>query len=213
MIFNRFFTKEDNKTLRKMIKEKRSIDEIRSFFGEKLFYHPSQKYYYQRSGTIPNFNKFIEEIKYQALDTNFTKKPTLSKWFNNQFDYHYYFQTNKGNRYVLDFIYLFDEIGPLKHKDLYNISFTLESQYNLDNDLEYEKITNLDEYHEIAKRLLFLLQDFQKNYGSGNYLISETTDIRKINWYRNLIKDSLNLKEIEGVSSFTNGLKAYYFIK
>jgi hypothetical protein len=43
-------------------------------------------------------------------------------------------------------------------------------------------------------------------------MLGETEDKRKINWYRQLIKDSFdNVRETVGISSFTNGLTAYYF--
>lgn len=222
MEFNKYWTKKDNDKLRQMIKENKSVDEIRNYFGnDKLFYHPSKKYYIPpNTGTIPSFkNKiedftgFITEIKYNELKTDFIHDFKKSKQFPNEFDYIYKFQTNSGNKYVVDFIYLKDTIGPYSNTDIYNLSFTLEENHNLSNHKDYEKLTMIKEHHELMKRLIFIIKDFYNRFGNNCiFLIGETTDKRKINWYRNLIKDSFNnVVETEGVSSYTNGMKAYYY--
>ena len=222
MKFNINWTKEDNDQMRKMISEGKSEADIREFFGnDKLFYHPTKKYYKSgKSGTLPNFkNKikdfggYITEIKYTELKTDFVKNVEKSKYFVDQFNYNYTFQTNSGNRYVVDFIYLNDTIGIFKYKNLYNISFTIEDQRNFSDYVDYEKITKKDENNELIKRIIYIFKDFYTNYGKNCiFLIGESEDIRKMNWYRNLIKDSFdNVIEIKDVSSFTNGLPAYYF--
>jgi len=221
MEFNVNWTKEDNDQLRKFIKEKKSEEFIRNYFGnDKLFYHPGKKYHISgKSGSIPTFKNindfsgFINEIKYDELKTDFKIDFTKNPIFENQFNYIYTFQTNSGNRYVVDFIYLKDNIGPFKERDIYNISFTLEKNRNLSNYVDYEKISYLNENHELMKRLIFIFKDFNNKFGNGCvYLLGETEDIGKINWYRNLISDSFsNVKKTESVSSFTNGMKAFYF--
>jgi len=222
MDFNINWTQEDNNKLRHLIKEGKSPDYIRNYFGnEKLFYNPSKKYYQSnKSSAIPtikdkikDFTGYITEIKYEELKTDFVFDFEKSSYFENKFNYYYTFQTNSGNRYVFDFIYLKDNIGPYKGTDLYNISFTLEANRNLSNYKDYEKQTQLKEGHEIIKRLIFILKDFDKRFGNDCiYTLGETEDKRKINWYRNLIKDTFNnVKETIGVSSFTDGLKCYYY--
>ena len=222
MEFNKNWTKEDNDKIRSLIKEGKSISFIREYFGnDKLFYHPSKKYYQSgKSGSIPNFKKkindftgFINEIKYEELKTDFSIDFKKSTQFNNQFDYIYIFQTNSGNRYIVDFIYLNDNIGPYPNVDIYNISFTVESNRNLSDYKDYEKLTGLKESHEIIKRIIFIIKDFNSKFGNKCiYLIGETEDKRKIEWYRSLIKDTFsNVKESVGVSSFTNGLNGYYY--
>lgn len=223
MEFNKNWTKEDNDKLRSLIKEGKNESYIRNHFGnDKLFYHPYKKYYLSnKSAPIPifknkisDFTGFINEIKYEELKTDFVVDFEKSPQFKDQFNYLYKFQTNRGNKYVVDFIYLIDTIGPFPNKDIYNISFTIESNRNLDDYVEYEKQTLLDENHEIIKRLIFIFRDFDNRFGKGCvYLIGETSDKRKINWYRNLIKDTFdNIEETIGVSSFTNGLDGYYYI-
>jgi hypothetical protein len=224
MVFNKFWTKEDNDLMRKMIKENKSVDEIREFFGnDKLFYHPKRKYYTDgKVGCLPNFNErkqiqdftgFVNEIKYSELKTDFRIIATSSLKFKNEVDYHYTFLTNSLNRYIVDFIYLKDTKGNFKDKDLYNVSFTLEKNYDLNDYKKYETETNLNEQHEIIKRLIYIIKDFHKKYSNGCiYLIGETEEMIKINWYINLVKDSFEeVNIIKDESSFTNDLPAYYF--
>jgi len=215
MEFNKYWTKIDNDKLRELIKKGSSVIFIREYFGNnKLFYHPNKKYYLSgKSGIIPTFKNFTNEIKYEELDTDFIVDFEKSKHFNNEFNYNYKFQTYSGNCYDVDFIYIKDSIGYYKNRNTYNISFTLENNRNMDNSEEYEKLTFLKENHELIKRIIFIFKHFNKNYGNNCiYLIGESEDIRKTNWYRNLIKDSFdNIKEIEDISSFTNGKRAYYY--
>jgi hypothetical protein len=218
MEFNINWTKKDNDKLREFIKQKKDVYFIREYFGnDKLFYHPSKKYYDGKSkitglknNKIEDFSGFLNEIKYNSLKTDFVFDFEKSEIFNNKFNYIYKFQTNSGNRYIVDFIYLIDNVGIHKNKDIYNISFTLENnrKYN-----DYEKQTFLNENNEIIKRLIFIFRDFNERFGNGCiYLIGETEDKRKINWYSNLIKDSFDdFIETVDVSSFTNGLDAYYY--
>lgn len=222
MEFNKNWSKEDNDRLRNFIKEGKSIDIIREYFGnDKLFYNQNKKYYQSgKSAALPKFRDkiedftgFINEIKYEELKTDFTTDFEKSNKFKEEFNYIYKFQTNSGNRYVVDFIYLLDDIGPYPNKSIYNISFTLEENRNLSDYMDYEKQTNLDEGHEIVKRLIFIFKNFNQRFGNDCiYMLGETEDKRKINWYRQSIKDSFgNVKETFGVSSFANGLKSYYF--
>ena len=80
MEFNKNWTKEDNDKLRAFIKEGKNPDEIRNFFGnDKLFYHPTKKYFQSnKSASIPvfknkiqDFSGFINEIKYEELKTHY----------------------------------------------------------------------------------------------------------------------------------------------
>jgi len=194
MEFNKNWTKEDNKKLRNLISEGKNPNEIRDFFGnDKLFYHPNKKYY--NSGKISSLPTFKEKVR--DFKTDFHYDFSHSKYFRDEFDYNYKFQTNSGNRYIVDFIYLKDVIGPYRDRDIYNISFTLEIR-------EYESEDRLDDNSELIKRIIFILIDFNKRFGKNCiYLIGETD---------NLIKDSFeNCKEVIGWSSFTNGLDGYYY--
>lgn len=222
MEFNINWTKEDNDKMRDFIKEGKDVDFIRSYFtNDKLFYHPSKKYYISnKSATLPkfkskisNFHGFVNEIKYEPLKTDFVFDFNKSKNFPNKFDYYYTFQTNSGNRYVVDFIYLIDTKGPYKNNDIYNVSFTIEQNRYMSDPIRYEKPTKINENHELMKRIIYIFRDFDSRFGNGCvYLVGETTDDRKINWYRNLIKDTFDDSiEVIGVSSFTDDLMTYYY--
>jgi len=103
MEFNINWTKDDNDKLRNFIKEGKSVEFIREYFtNEKLFYHPSKKYYQSgKSSTIPtfkdkidDFTSFINEIKYEELKTDFTvdfekSKRALASFGVNKFNYIY----------------------------------------------------------------------------------------------------------------------------
>jgi len=222
MDFNKNWTKDDNRKLREFIKEGKFPEFIREYFGnDKLFYHPNKKYYHpNKSAIIPifknkieDFTGFINEIKYDELKTDFKVDFEKSEKFINEFNYIYKFQTNSGNRYVMDFIYLKDNIAPYVNSDIYNVSFTLEKNRNIMDYKDYEKETLLNENHEIIKRLIFIFKNFHKKFGVNCvYLLGDTEDKRKINWYRKLIDDSFeNIKETIGISSYTNSLDGYYF--
>lgn len=219
MNFNKNWTKEDNDLLREFIKDNKSSDYIREYFtNDKLFYHPNKKYYQSNKSCLPifkntikSFDGYINEIQYTELETDFTYDFENSKQFKNEFNYIYKFKTYSGNKYVVDFIYLKDKIGKYKNEDIYNISFTTLENRNIDNYKDYEKSTFLKEEHEIIKRLIFIIKDFNKRFGNNIYLIGESEDIRKTKWYLSIIKDNFdNIEVTKDVSSFTNNLDAYY---
>lgn len=64
MEFNINWTKDDNDKLRNFIKERKSVEFIREYFtNEKLFYHPSKKYYQSgKSSAIPTFKDKIDDF-------------------------------------------------------------------------------------------------------------------------------------------------------
>jgi len=82
---------------------------------------------------------------------------------------------------------------------------------------KYEMPTKKNEHIELMKRLLFVidvsLYNIKRRYPNPIILLGETENPQKIKFYRNVIKDSLpNVTEVEDMSEFTNGLKAYYYI-
>ena len=95
MDFNVNWTKEDNSKLLELIKENKSPEFIRSYFGnDKLFYHPSKKYYQSnKTAVLPSFKEkikdftgFINEIKYESLKTDFTFDFSKSEYFKDKLD-------------------------------------------------------------------------------------------------------------------------------
>jgi len=101
-------------------------------------------------------------------------------------------------------------------KPIYNISFTIKEQHNLRNNNIYEMETNKGEIIEIMKRLIFILNDvnilIKSKIEYPIYLIGETNNIQKINFHRNVIKDSLKtFIELKGDCSYNNGKQCYYY--
>ena len=101
---------------------------------------------------------------------------------------------------------------------MYNISFTIKDQYNLDDYLEYEKNTNKGELFEIVSRLIYILTNIdvwiRNDFPNIIYIIGETENIQKINIYRNIIKNSLkDYNEVKGDSSINMGKPVYYYNK
>ena len=182
---------------------------------------------------ISNYNKhlkdkkdynFINEIVYTKLNTTYKKMFDLSNIFEEEYNYYFIFKSNSDIEYILQFDYYKDYIGPFIGYSLYNISFTTYEQYlsSLNKKTEtqqeetYEKITNHNEKLEIMKRLIYLFDEFHNNINPHKqpiYVIGETDDKRKINMYRDLVKNTITkVKEVEGVSSINKGKNVYYFI-
>ena len=111
-----------------------------------------------------------------------------------------------------------DKIGPFPNRNLYNISFTTSNQRNLKDYKKYETPTNLNEQSELIQRFIYLLNrqyNILKDIEKKNpiFCLGETENKTKIKWYRNLIKDSLDFKEVVGESSYNNVKLMYYFYK
>ena len=168
----------------------------------------------------------LNEMFYTPKKTIYDLKPIKSERYINNLDYNIWFDTDKsltetGHTYVLQFIYYEDVIGEIINKPLYNISFTTKEQYekcigldSFEAEKIYEMPTNKNEREELIQRLIYLFKEFHKQYGNScvAYVIGETNDKIKINYYRKLINDSLpNIKEIESDSSINKGKKVYYF--
>jgi len=221
MEFTSNWTKEDNYKYRSLIKEHKSIDEIISIMGlDKLKYKPNGSYSY--GGILKNFGQFLNEIKYTEKWTEINLQIHKSKYFNGD-NYEFYFKTDSENDYVFEFVYYNEIVGPFIGYNLYNLSFTTKKQKELsdkiiDNNIKtntYEKITDLNESHEIFKRLIYLFKHFHNYYGKiqkAIYVIGETTNPQKINYYKNSIKSSFdNVVEIKGKSSINLGNDVYYY--
>lgn len=219
MEFNNIWTKEVNDQYRKMIIDKKSMDEIRAVLGEKMEHHPT-KFKYGCKPIIKSYQEFLNEIVYTPLYTDFVVKHKKSEYFEGEYDYRYIFKTNSNTVYYLDFTYLQESVGPCINKDLYNISFTTEELYNkyleTDDYKDYEMITNKNEQHELIKRCVYLVEDFNNSIGRKSnsvYIIGDTDDERKIKFYIDLITCSMPLIiKLYGDSSINLDKKAWYFI-
>jgi hypothetical protein len=206
------WTKEDNKKLRTLIKEGKSVSEIREIIGDnKLRENPKKKY-------VNTFNRFkLMEIVAKQLKTDYIFQIEKSKFYENEYNFTANFKTLSENEYIIDLILIKEYENQFKNNNILNISFTLAKNRTFDNYKKYEEETKINEHFEIIKRLMFIIPDslkkIKKNYSNIILLINETENPQKINFYRNVIKDSFSdVIEIEDTSNFTNGLKAYYYI-
>ena len=80
-------------------------------------------------GTIPKglvieiFDKKIDNVPFEIKKYNHPEYP-------NEFNYEYEFETEKGNKYRLDFITLKEENSKLKHKELHDKFFYFNRIFN-----------------------------------------------------------------------------------
>jgi len=211
MIFNKDWTKEDNDILRGLIKEGKTPKEIVSIIGyDKLNKNPKKKYVDKYSDYILN------EIFIKPKETEYKLNKIYSPREKGHIDYKIEFKTKSDYDYILDLIYLRDIRSPFPMKPLYNISFTIKEQHNLTNNNIYEIETNKGEIIELMKRLIYILNDvnilIKSKIEYPIYLIGETNNTQKINFYRNVIKDSLkNFTERKGNCSYNGGKQCYYY--
>ena len=195
------------KEYRKFIKEGKSINDIIDLIG------------------IGDDNKFVSSISDKIYEIIYSPKTTKqitieeeSEIFPNNLNYIIKIYTDSNTEYIIDIIYMCDKIGPFPNRNLYNISFTTSNQRNLKDYKKYETPTNLNEQSELIQRLIYLLNrqyNILKDIEKKNpiFCLGETENKTKIKWYRNLIKDSLDFKEVVGESSYNNGKLMYYFYK
>lgn len=168
----------------------------------------------------------LNEMVYTPKETKYNIEKIPSKRWAGEFSYNIWFDTDKattetGHTYILQFTYYIDYMGEFEKKPLFNVSFSTKEQYEMSKDLDeddaekiYEMPTNKNEREELMQRLLYLFNEFHIKYGYiiSAYVVGETEDMVKINYYRNLIKDSLhNVKETKGDSSINKGKPVYYF--
>ena len=205
------WTKEDNKQLRKLISEGKTPSEIIKIIGyDKLRENPKKKY-------VSNYNEFIlNEIFAKPKETNFVIGREKSKYFNDKMNYYSTFKTSSGQEYVVDFVYVQEKNGQFKNDNIFNLSFTTKENRDLTDYKKYEDETNKKELIELTKRLIYVviesIDTIKLKYKNVIILIGETENTQKIDFYRNIINNSFpNIEEIEDISSYTNGLKAYYY--
>ena len=194
------WTKEDNKKYRALIKEGKSIDEIKEIMGDRLKFNTK---------FISNFSNFImEEISYSSKNTIYSLKFSQSTIDISKQNYQAHFSSNSGENYIIDFIYIKDNIGPYANKDCYNVSFTLLNNHSNDSD-KYEQLTNKNELHDVLSRVLFIINEICDNYNISTLIVGLTKNEIKNRIYLEMIncmKKTFTL----GKSSINNELNVYY---
>jgi hypothetical protein len=196
MEFNNIWTKEVNDQYRKMIIDKKSMDEIREVLGEKMEHHPT-KFKYGCKPIIKSYKELLDELKYHEIYTNYECIGTKSKYFDNEYDYSYIFKTDSETIYSIEFKYLQESIGPLTNRNLYNVCLVI-------NDNEKE---------ELIKRYMYIFRDFNNCISKKRFSAYIISDVDNINFYSDIITCSIPLiTKIHGDSSINLGKKAWYFI-
>jgi len=227
MEFNNYWTKEINKLYHDMIKEGKTMDEIKNHFGKDLLmHHPNKKFgdgYINKS--FVNFIK--EEIKVTPIDTYYKISRKNSSVDNNKKDYKISFIVN-DNEYILFLYYFIND-----DKKSYEIFFTTKEQE--DKKIEYlskitkgelneeemddiinivEEETNRMDIMKLMKSLSYILFQSYPNikYDNGDipYSITESTKKNKMKLYRNIIENSFdNVIETEDI--LKDGRKIFYY--
>jgi len=228
MEFNDKWTKEVNDEYRQMIKEKKSTDEIKKHFGDLVKYHPKKKF----SGSLLTYERFmltVNEIKFHPNYTYYTFEYIDSKRYNYQKDILCHFSVN-DIEYVLLLEYLIENNSSFDKQVVYNVFFTTKQQYddyikltlNLSaEEMEknfyeiqnlIEKETDKGDIIKIFNSLSYILLKKNDHINNCIYMISETEDSRKFDFYKKSIEDSFNNFDlIIDVSAFLPNKKSYYY--
>ena len=193
-------------------------------FGEDIY---CSGMYNKNASVLPweLFKKINEEIKINPKKTRYDITPVPSNLSLSNMDYILTFISNDIS-YTICLMYykIYDD-------DTYNVVFTTTEQWNeyrqeffnlskkgnIEKD-EWEllnniisKETNLNDLFPIFRKLSWILLDFYNNHLEGQLLsIGYTENEKKINFYRNIIKDSF-LNIIEEEVLFNND--KYYIYK
>lgn len=228
MNYNKVWNKKRQQYLLQMNKDGKTPSEIREYFGPLLQYHPN-KLHCNESFIISRFNKYNKSVINKFNKTDYIHNTKYSLFYNFKRDHIIDFTVNNID-YVLILFYLIDG------EDLsYNIVFTTKTKYIeynnlLENFLQDNEISDIDEDlyfllsntleeqtksnnpNKIMNTLAYILNDIYNKHLSKNILFSigSTKDIRKIKWYRHIIKYSFDdVIETEKIDSIGN--KIYYY--
>ncbi len=225
MIFNNVWTKEKNDKLRQFIKEKKSTDFIIEYFCEDLEHHPTKKYSHSvlKGYHLQSYKQF-NEIKINPINTLYDRYSEYSEYYENKENYIINFVDN-DTKYIIMLLYVENF-----NKPSYEIVFTTQKQYDIYiktiNDIKKKRILNLTD-----EELLTDIIEKETNYNKVisimkklSYIIlreiklldiplslTETNNYKKIELYRNIIKDSFDIVETSGMSELNPGKKIFYY--
>jgi len=231
MKYNDVWTKEVNDQYRTMVKEHKSTDEIREFFGDKIKYHPNQKFKYGRFLTYENFLSLVNEIKFHPNYISFGYTTVKSLRFPNGKDIRCFFNINEVD-YVLILEYLLEDNKLFHNTIVYNIFFTTKLQFdNFEKELSklkpeemeenflklqniVEKETKLGDVIKIFNSLSYILIKMVDDLDNPIYIISDTDNPQKIKFYNKSIKDSFDGRYdlLIGESKFFPNVNTYYYV-
>ena len=214
-IYNEIWTKKKFLEYRKLKRSGYNHRMLIEHFGKDIYH---SEMYNKDAHIIPYefFSNYItNEIRITPQETIYDITPVPSNLELSKMDYILTFIINKIS-YTICLMYY--KIG---NDDTYNIVFTTTEQWNLYKQEffnisdkgnvtseEYELLndiisreTNLNDLFPILRKISWILLDFYNKHLSGKLLsIGDTENKKKINLYRNIIKDSFpNIVEKETV--------------
>jgi len=231
MNFNNKWTKGVNNRYRQMIKEGYPMIYIREKLDHLMKYHPEGKF--NSGGGIFPFRKFwgiLNEIKFNPNYIYFRFYEEESLWYKDKYDIICEFKINDID-YVLLLEYLVDNNDFFDNEVVYNIFFSTKKQYErfiynvkgLNNikdkgdELDkfrdmVEKETNYGDIIKIFNAISYILLKIINRLDNPIYMISNTDNPKKINFYIKSIEDSFKDKyELFVGKSSLNNKQSYYF--
>lgn len=229
MKFNNKWTKDINDKYRNMIKNGLSMDNIRKQLGYLMKYHPDGKF--NKIFSFNKYNNHLNEIKFNPNYIYFEFNYIPSQRYKDKKDIICYFTINKI-KYVLLLEYLIENNNILNNEIVYNIFFTTLKQYNeyiekiseiddiIDKEKEFynfqniiEKETNIGDIIKIFNGISYILLNIINFLDNKIYMISDTTNSKKIQFYLKSIKDSFEDKFefFKDKSLYAEG-NSYYFV-
>jgi hypothetical protein len=204
MEYNDIWTKEKYKEYRRLKRSGYSDKMLMEHFGDDIYHSGIYRKGASKFGIIKYIN-FINEIKInpEQVDYRYQKQPSL--FFINRSDYIISFYSNE-NPYIIALLYF-----PVGDIETYHIVFTTRDQWNdyeyncknflkkgLPTEDEFEllddiisKETKLNELYPLFRKISWIVKDFYNTeLKNAIFSIGETKNVKKINFYRNIIKDS-----------------------
>jgi len=221
--YNERWTREKFVEYRKLKRNGYTHQQLKEHFGDDIWYSGL----YNKNANILPWLNFINEIKINPVEIPYSFWNRNSLFYKGNLDYFTEFETDNEVKYILCLMYYLVNGVPT-----YNVIFSTEWQFKkydleLRNMLKkgtiteeerdylksiFEKETNYNDIYNLMKRISFIILDMYNRYLIGNILsIGDTDNKRKINLYRNIIKDSFeNIKEEEVLDEMKN---KYYLYK
>jgi hypothetical protein len=203
--YNDRWTKEKFLEYRRLKRSGYSHEMLKEHFGEDIY----ESGMYNRNGSsLPSillYGNFINEIKISPEETDYDYIPRLSSFIKGKSDYIITFNSNNIT-YIICLMFF-----PINGIETYNVVFTTEDQWSEYNNRLREmrkkgtvtssdfeilskiigRETNFNDLFPILRKLSWILLDFCSNHLKNiNLSIGETDNEKKINLYRNIIKDS-----------------------
>lgn len=229
-VYNEKWTREKFVEYRKLKRNGYFHKMLKEHFGDDIY----SSGMYNKTGSILPYELFkkinenlINEITINSEETDYNYTSSPSSFLKNKTDYIISFYSN-DLPYIITLMYY-----PINNIETYNVIFTTrdqwneynfrlrsflrkghitEEEWNILNEI-ISRETNLNDLYHIFRKLSCILLDFYDKNIKGKLLsMGYTVDNeKKINFYRNIIKDSFkNITEEE--VSFNNNIYYIYRI-